>query len=67
MKRLNPSIIWIKGEEFQLQGTRNIFNKIIEENFPNLKNGMGMKLQEDYRTSNGLEQKYVLVPHNNKY
>jgi hypothetical protein len=39
MKRTNIRIIGIdKGEEYQLNGTENIFNKIIEENFPNLKN-----------------------------
>ena len=39
MKRSNLRIIGIdKGEEYQLNGTENIFNKIIEENFPNLKN-----------------------------
>ena len=26
-----------EGEETQVKGTENIFNKIIEENFPNLK------------------------------
>ena len=26
-----------KNENFQIKGTRNIFNKIIEENFPNIK------------------------------
>ena len=39
MKRTNLRIIGIEeGEEIQLKGTENIFNKIIEENFPNLKN-----------------------------
>ncbi|KAL6086976.1 hypothetical protein STEG23_036671, partial [Scotinomys teguina] len=38
MKRPNIRIIGIEeGEEYQLKGTENIFNKIIEENFPNLK------------------------------
>jgi hypothetical protein len=35
----------------------NIFNKIIEENFPNLKKKMPMNIQEAYRTPNRLEQK----------
>ena len=35
MKRPNLRIIGI--EEAQLKNTENIFNKIIEENFPNLK------------------------------
>jgi hypothetical protein len=32
-------------------------NKIIEENFPNLKKEMPMNIQEAYRTSNRLNQK----------
>jgi hypothetical protein len=35
----------------------NIFNKIIEENFPNLKKEMPMNIQETYRTPNKLDQK----------
>jgi hypothetical protein len=35
----------------------NIFNKIIEENFPNLKKEMPMNIQEAYRTPNRLDQK----------
>jgi hypothetical protein len=37
--------------------TVNIFNKIIEENFPNLKKEMSMNIQEAYRTPNSLDQK----------
>jgi DNA-binding FrmR family transcriptional regulator len=38
MKRLNSRIIGIDAnEDFQLKGPVNIFNKIIEENFSNLK------------------------------
>ena len=38
MKRLNLKIIGIEeSEDFQLKGPVNIFNKIIEENLPNLK------------------------------
>jgi hypothetical protein len=51
----------IKGidekEGFQLKGPVNIFNKIIEEKFPNLKKEMSMNIQEAYRTLNRLEQK----------
>ena len=37
MKRPNLRIIGIeKGEEILLKSTENIFNKIIEEYFPNL-------------------------------
>ena len=42
---------------FQLKGPANIFNKIIEENFPNLKKEMPMNIQEAYRTPNRLDQK----------
>jgi hypothetical protein len=38
IKRPNLKIIGIeKGEDSQLKGSEDIFNKIIEENFPNLK------------------------------
>jgi hypothetical protein len=37
-------------------GPVNIFNKIIEENFPNLKKEMSMNRQETYRTPNRLDQ-----------
>ena len=38
MKRPNLRIIGIEeGEEVQLKGTENLFNKIIEENIPNIK------------------------------
>ena len=41
MKRLNLMITGIdENEDFQLTGPANIFNKIIEENFPNLKKDM---------------------------
>jgi hypothetical protein len=40
-----------------LKGSVNIFNKIIEENFPNLKKEMPTNIQEAYRTPNRLDQK----------
>ena len=46
MKRLNLRMIEIEEEFQQLKGTENIFNKIIEENFPNLKKDIDMKVQE---------------------
>ena len=50
MKRPNLRKIGIEeGKETQLNGAENIFNKIIEENFPNLKKGMPMKVQEAYK------------------
>lgn len=43
MGTLNPAEIE-EGEETQLRGTENILNKIIEENFLNLKKDMGLKV-----------------------
>jgi hypothetical protein len=42
---------------------QNIFNKIIEENFPNLKNDMPINILKTYRTSNGLNQKRHFLQH----
>ena len=47
----------MEEEELQLTGPKNIFNKIIEENFFNQKKDMPMKVQEAYRTPNRLDQK----------
>ena len=58
MRRPNLRIIGIdENEDFQLKGPANIFNKIIEENFPNIKKEMPMIIQEAYRTPNRLDQK----------
>jgi hypothetical protein len=46
MKRPNLEIIGVdENEDFQLKRPANIFNKIIEENFPNLKKEMPMNIQ----------------------
>ena len=68
IRRPNLRIIGIdEKEDFQLKGPANIFNKIIEENFPNLKKEMPMDIQEAYRTPNSLDQKKkFLLLHNNK-
>jgi hypothetical protein len=51
IRRPNLRIIGIqKNEDSQLKGQVNTFNKIIEENFPNLKKEMHIKMQEAYRT-----------------
>ena len=42
---------------FQLKRPINIFNKIIEENFPYPKKEMPMNIQEAYRTPDRLEKK----------
>jgi hypothetical protein len=58
MRRPNLRIIDIdENEDFQLKGPVNIFNKIIEEFFPNLKKEICMNIQETYRTTNSLDQK----------
>jgi hypothetical protein len=58
MRRPNLGVIGIEeSEDFQLKGTVNIFNKIIEENFHNLKKEMPMNIQEACRTPNRLDQK----------
>jgi hypothetical protein len=45
MRRTNLRIIGVdENEDFQLKGPVNIFNKIIEENFPNLMKEMLMNI-----------------------
>jgi hypothetical protein len=58
MRRPNLRIIGIEeSENSQLEGPVKIFNKIIDENFPNIKKEMLMNTQEAYRTPNRLNQK----------
>jgi DNA repair exonuclease SbcCD ATPase subunit len=58
MRIPNLRIIGVdENEDFQLKGPGNIFNKIIEENFSNLKKEVPMNIQEAYRTPNRLDQK----------
>jgi len=65
--RSNIRIIGIEeSEDSQLKGPVNIFNKIIEGNFPNLKKEMPVNIQGAYRTPNRLDQKrnssrYIIV------
>ena len=53
--------LWIMGieesEDSQIKGPVNIFNKITEENFPNLKKEIPMNKQEAYRSPNRVGQK----------
>ena len=57
MRRPNLRIIAIEElEDPQHKGPVNI-NKIIEENFPNLKKEMPINIKEGYRTPNRLDQK----------
>ena len=56
----NVQIIGVdENEDFQLKGPVNIFNKIIEENFPILKKEMPKNIQEAYSTPNRLDQKKI--------
>jgi hypothetical protein len=58
MRRPNLRIIDIEeSKDSQLKGLVNNFNKITEENFPNLKKEMPMNIQEAYRTPYRLDQK----------
>jgi hypothetical protein len=58
MRRQNLRIIGIEArEDSQIKGPVNIFSKIIEENFPNLKKEVPMNTQGAYRTTNSLNQK----------
>ena len=53
MKRPNLRIIGIEeGTEIQTKGMNNLFNEIISENSPNIKNEMENQIQEAYRTPN---------------
>jgi uncharacterized coiled-coil protein SlyX len=64
MRRPNLRLISIEeGEDSQLKGPVNSFNKIIEENFPNLKKEMPKNKQEAYRTLNRLDQKRTSSHH----
>jgi uncharacterized coiled-coil protein SlyX len=57
MRRPNLRIIGVEeSKDSQLKGPVNIFNKIIEESFPNLKKEMPINIQA-YRTSNKLDHK----------
>jgi hypothetical protein len=58
MRIPNLRIIGIEeSKDSQLKGLVNIFNTIIEENFPNLKKEMPINIQEAYKTSNRFDQK----------
>ena len=54
-----------KNEYSHIKGHETVFNKIIEENFPNLKKEMAINVQEAYRTPNKWDQK-TLLSHTNQ-
>jgi predicted nuclease with TOPRIM domain len=63
MKRPNLRIMGIEeGEEVQVKGMHNIFNKIITDNFPNLEKSIPIQMQEASRTPNRPDQNKL--PHN---
>jgi hypothetical protein len=56
-KKSNLRIIGIEeGKEVQAKGICNIVNKIISDNFPNLKKVLPIQVQEASRTPNRLDQ-----------
>jgi hypothetical protein len=58
MKRQNLRIIEIENnKDSQLKQHENFFNNIIEENLPNVKKEMTIKVQEAYRRPNKWDQK----------
>jgi hypothetical protein len=57
-RRPNLRIIHIEQrKDSKIKGPINIFNKIIEEIFPNLEKEMPMNIEKVYRTPNRLDQK----------
>jgi hypothetical protein len=52
-----------EGEEVEVKGISNTFNKIIAENFPNLKKEMLIQVQEASRASNRLDQNRTSLQH----
>jgi len=72
MRRSNLRIIdKEESEDSQPIGPVNIFNKIIQENFPNLKKEVPIKIQEAYRHTNKLDKKrnsshHIIVKTQNK-
>jgi hypothetical protein len=64
MKRPNLRMMGIEeGEDSKFKRPENIFNKIIEENFPNLKKEMAINIQEAYRRPNRLDQQRKFFCH----
>ena len=64
MRRPNLGIIGI--DENISKGPVNIFNKIIEENFPKLKKEIPMNKQETYKLQIVGPEKEFLLSHNNQ-
>jgi hypothetical protein len=56
IKRPNLRIMGNQEEEVKAKGIRNIFNKIITENFPNLEKILPSQIQEASRIPNRPDQ-----------
>jgi septation ring formation regulator EzrA len=56
IKKPNMRIMGIEEEEVQAKEICNVCNKIITENFPNLKKVLPIQVQEASRTPNRLDQ-----------
>jgi hypothetical protein len=52
-----------QGEERQAKGIEDTFNKIIAENFPNLKKEMLIQVQKAFRTPNRHDQNRITPQH----
>jgi hypothetical protein len=64
IKRPNLRIMGTEeGEEVQAKGMRNIFNKIITENFPNLEKSVPIQMQQASRTPNRADQNRTTPRH----
>lgn len=64
MKRTSLKIVGI--EESYHKDPKNIFHKIIDEKFPNLKKNIPIKVQKTYITPNRFDKKKLPMPHNNQ-
>ena len=63
-KAPNLRIIGVEqSKDLQPKCPLNVFNKIVEESFPNLKEEMPKKMQETYNTPNRLDQKRYFSHH----
>jgi hypothetical protein len=67
MRRPNLRIIGVaENEDFQIKGPVNIFNKIIEENFVNLKREMPMNIKKPTELHMDWTRKEIPLTHNNQ-
>jgi uncharacterized coiled-coil protein SlyX len=62
----NMQDIWHEGEEVQIKGIDNLFNRIIAENFLNFKKERVNQVQEAYRTPTDRTKKETPQTHHNQ-